>query len=92
MTYHYISQINLYIMAIFRVIMSTNPRYKTLSIPTPLHEKIKELIDGTGFNSVSSFTTFVLRQVISEDKREKPFDKEMEEKIKERLRSLGYLK
>lgn len=71
--------------------MAVNPKYKTLSIPAPLHKKIKELIKGTGFNSVSSFTTFVLRQIISEDKKQEPFDKEMEEKIKERLRSLGYL-
>ncbi len=73
------------------VTMTSNPRYKTLSIPAPLHERVTELIEGTGFNSVSSFVTFVLRQIVSDENRQEPFDKEMEEKIKERLRSLGYL-
>ena len=71
--------------------MPKNPRYKTLSIPAPLHVRVSEIIEGTGFNSVSSFVTFVLRQIISDEKREEPFDSEMEKKIIERLRNLGYL-
>ena len=71
--------------------MTLNPKYKTLSIPAPLHEKVTELIQGTGFHSVSAFVTFVLRQIVSEEKKQEPFDREMEERIKERLRSLGYL-
>ena len=71
--------------------MSKNPRYKTLSIPAPLHARVSEIIEGTGFNSVSSFVTFVLRQIISDEKRGEPFDSEMEKKIIERLRNLGYL-
>lgn len=71
--------------------MTSNPKYKTLSIPAPLHEKVTELIHGTGFHSVSAFATFVLRQIVSEEKKQEPFDREMEERIKERLRSLGYL-
>ena len=71
--------------------MTLNPKYKTLSIPAPLHEKVTELIQGTGFHSVSAFVTFVLGQIVSEEKKQEPFDREMEERIKERLRSLGYL-
>ncbi|MBD3214538.1 MAG: CopG family transcriptional regulator, partial [Candidatus Lokiarchaeota archaeon] len=67
----------------------------TVSIPKPLAEKIKERMKGTGFSSVSSYVTYVLRQVISsieEEEREKQaFSKEEEEQVKQRLRDLGYL-
>ena len=67
-------------------------KYTTISIPTPLATKVKERIKGTGFSSVSSYTTYVLRQIISTDEpKEEAFSKEDEERIKERLRSLGYL-
>ena len=70
-------------------------KYTTISIPTPLADKIKKRMEGTGFNSVSSYVTYVLRQVISsieDDEREKEaFSKEDEEKVKDRLRALGYL-
>jgi Arc/MetJ-type ribon-helix-helix transcriptional regulator len=69
----------------------------TISIPKTLAEKIRKRMEGTGFRSVSSYVTYVLRQVISgieidEQKKEKEaFTKEDEEKVKERLRGLGYL-
>jgi len=69
-------------------------KYTTVSIPTPLVEKIKKRIEGTGFTSVSSYVTYVLREVIAnmdEDDDEEVFSKEDEEKVKERLRALGYL-
>jgi Arc/MetJ-type ribon-helix-helix transcriptional regulator len=68
-------------------------KYTTISIPTPLAEKIKKRIQGTGFTSLSSYVTYVLREVISgiEAEQEEAFSKEDEEKIKERLRALGYL-
>ncbi len=67
--------------------------YTTISIPTPLAEKIKKRIEGTGFNSLSSYVTYVLREVISgiEEESEEAFSKEDEEKVKDRLRALGYL-
>ncbi|MFX1378928.1 MAG: CopG family transcriptional regulator [Promethearchaeota archaeon] len=69
--------------------------YTTVSIPKPLAQKIKERMKGTGFSSVSSYVTYVLRQVISsieEDERKKrAFTKEEEEKVKQRLRDLGYI-
>jgi Arc/MetJ-type ribon-helix-helix transcriptional regulator len=40
-------------------------KYTTISIPTPLAEKIKKRIKGTGFTSLSSYVTYVLREVIS---------------------------
>lgn len=70
-------------------------KYTTVSIPKPLADKIKERMKGTGFSSVSSYVTYVLRQVISsieEDERKKQaFTKEEEEKVKQRLRDLGYI-
>ena len=70
-------------------------KYTTVSIPRPLADKIKERMKGTGFSSVSSYVTYVLRQVLSsieEDERKKQaFTKEEEEKVKQRLRDLGYI-
>ena len=66
-------------------------KYTTISIPTPLAEKIKKRIEGTGFTSLSSYVTYVLREVLSgieEEEREEAFSKEDEEKVKERLRAL----
>jgi len=69
--------------------------YSTVSIPKPLIKKIKERMKGTGFPSVSSYVTYVLRQVISsieeEAKSKQAFSKEDEEKVKQRLRDLGYI-
>lgn len=69
--------------------------YTTVSIPKPLAEKIKERMKGTGFASVSSYVTYVLRQVISsieeEERSKQAFSKEEEEKVKQRLRDLGYI-
>lgn len=69
-------------------------KYSTLSIPTPLAEKIKKRIKGTGFNSLSSYVTYVLREVISgmeEEEEEEVFSKEDEKRVKDRLRALGYI-
>ncbi|NVM34385.1 MAG: CopG family transcriptional regulator [Candidatus Lokiarchaeota archaeon] len=69
--------------------------YSTVSIPKPLVEKVKERMKGTGFSSVSSYVTYVLRQVLSsieeEDRSKQAFTKEEEEKVKQRLRDLGYI-
>ena len=69
-------------------------KYTTVSIPVPLYERIKALIAGTGFTSVSQFVTYVLREVVSEMEREKAqaaISEEEKREIIERLRSLGYI-
>jgi Arc/MetJ-type ribon-helix-helix transcriptional regulator len=69
-------------------------KYTTVSIPIPLMQKIKGRIEGTGFTSVSDYVTYVLREVIAsleEEEKKEPFSREEEEKVKERLRALGYL-
>ena len=73
--------------------MAEGKKYTTLSIPTPLANKIKKRIEGTGFHSLSSYVTYVLREVMSgmDEEREEAFNKEDEKKVKDRLRALGYL-
>ncbi|MBL7118720.1 CopG family transcriptional regulator [Candidatus Bathyarchaeota archaeon] len=68
-------------------------RFTTVSIPKPLFERVKKQIEGTGFTSVSSYVTYVLREIIAEkrDGQEEAFTKEDEEAVKRRLRALGYL-
>ena len=69
--------------------------YTTVSIPKPLADKVKERMKGTGFSSVSSYVTYVLRQILSsieeEERTKQAFTKEEEEKVKQRLRDLGYI-
>jgi len=69
--------------------------YTTVSIPKPLVDKVKERMKGTGFSSVSSYVTYVLRQVLSsieqDEKTKQAFTKDEEEKVKQRLRDLGYI-
>ncbi|MFH1328392.1 MAG: CopG family transcriptional regulator [Candidatus Bathyarchaeota archaeon] len=74
---------------------SAKSNVTTVSIPTVLAEKIKKKCEGTGFNSVSSYVTYVLRQVLSSypgsGERNEAFSERDREEIKERLRRLGYL-
>ena len=67
--------------------------YTNIQIPTTLANKIKKRIKGTEFPSISSYISYVLREVLSEseEKTEEAFTKDDEEKVKSRLRSLGYL-
>ncbi|MCE4599516.1 MAG: ribbon-helix-helix domain-containing protein [Desulfurococcales archaeon] len=69
-------------------------KYTTVSIPVTLYNRIKRLIEGTGFTSVSQYVTYVLREVVAaheESLREEPFTDEDKERILEKLRRLGYL-
>ena len=74
---------------------SGKSRYTTVSIPVTLYNRIKKLIEGTGFANVSQFVTYVLREVVVEYERareaEEPFTEEEKEKIIEKLRRLGYI-
>ncbi len=67
-------------------------RYTTISIPIQLYEKVKHMIEGTGFSSVSDYVTYVLRELVASYEESKlDFTREDEERIKRRLRALGYL-
>ena len=65
----------------------------TIKIPRPLYEKVSEVIDGSGYNSVTDFVTYVLRDLIAS--REAGGNSELSneeiESVKRRLKNLGYL-
>lgn len=67
----------------------------TIKIPKVLYNNISEVIKGTGFNSVTDFIVYVLRDVISSrsesDSARRSLSSEEREVIKKKLRSLGYL-
>ena len=66
--------------------------YSTISIPLPLRNKIKDLIKDTGFTSVSDFVTYVMREVLCEENEAKKSERYRDkERIRSRLRSLGYI-
>jgi len=70
-------------------------KFTSVSIPVTLFNKISKRIKNTGFTSVSSYVTFVLRQIFAEEERKQqarsPFSPEDEQRVKARLRALGYL-
>ena len=63
-------------------------KYTTITIPAPLFEKLGQMIEGTGFSSVSDYVTYILRDMVVELK-----NKEVgkDEHIKAKLKALGYL-
>lgn len=70
-------------------------KFTTVSIPIPLFKRIQKLISDTGFQSVSSYVRYVLREIVAaheEEKYEKPYNEEDRKRIIERLRRLGYIK
>lgn len=70
-------------------------KYTTVSIPVTLYGRVKELIRGTGFTSVSQFVTYILREVVVSMEKEKiesqVVSEEEKEAIIEKLKKLGYL-
>lgn len=65
----------------------------TLKIPRPLYERLGQIIEGTGFRSVTEFCVFVLRDVASAHGAPppEPLSRTELEQIRDRLRALGYL-
>lgn len=78
----------------------------TLKIPRPLYEQLKQVIQGTGFHSVTEFAVYVLRDLVSHhgtagiprkrvveeaEAEIDPLTPEEIEAIRKRLESLGYL-
>jgi Arc/MetJ-type ribon-helix-helix transcriptional regulator len=63
----------------------------SLKIPRPLYDKIKIVIEGSGFSSVNEFVVYVLRDLLSAkavDKKD--LSAEEIEAIRQRLKNLGY--
>jgi hypothetical protein len=77
----------------------------TLKIPRPLYEQLKQVIDGSGFHSVTEFAVYVLRDLVSHRGQAvvpppvapevppdvDPLSPDEIEAIRQRLTSLGYL-
>lgn len=79
----------------------------TLKIPRPLYLRLKQVIEGSGFHSVTEFAVYVLRDLVSHHEAggsvipetpSAPAELEVEplspdeiEAIRKRLESLGYL-
>ena len=65
---------------------------KSVEIPESLYNRIETRLKGTGFASVSEYVSFVLRERMNAEESSKAvYSKEDEEKIKARLKDLGYL-
>jgi len=66
--------------------------FTPVSIPTSLYKKIEERIKGSDITSVGGYIIKVLREHFSktEDSPE-VFSQEEEEKVKEKLKALGYI-
>jgi predicted nucleotidyltransferase len=62
-------------------------------VPTALVRLIEERIKGTSFPTVASYIAYVLAEVLATDETgdEAGLSEEDEERVKERLRALGYL-
>ena len=71
----------------------------TIKIPRNLYNRISDIVEGSGFNSVTDFVVYVLRDLVSTDvERKKPgkpeqigLSSEEVQAIRKRLQSLGYL-
>ncbi|MEB3807123.1 MAG: CopG family transcriptional regulator [Desulfurococcales archaeon] len=64
----------------------------TVEIRKEVYEKARKFIEEQGgFNSVEELIEFLIEEVTSEGEGEAGLSPEDEEKVKERLRSLGYL-
>lgn len=82
-------------MSFYIILLIINMAQKEINIPEELYVKIQKRVEESKeFDSVDEYVKYVLEQVvekIEEKKEEKAYSKEDEEKVKERLRSLGYL-
>jgi Arc/MetJ-type ribon-helix-helix transcriptional regulator len=71
----------------------------TIKIPGHLYNRIAKIVAGSGFNSVTDFIVYVLRDLVStSSEAEAPkkledasLSKDEIEAIRKRLKSLGYL-
>jgi Arc/MetJ-type ribon-helix-helix transcriptional regulator len=63
-----------------------------IRISKELYERAERFIrENGGFNSVEELVEFLLQEVLETEAEGTGLSKEEEEKVKERLRSLGYI-
>ncbi len=64
---------------------------KTIRIPEELYEKAQKYIEENGgFESVDELAAYLLQEFLAEDEVQ-ALTREEEEKIRDRLKSLGYI-
>lgn len=71
-------------------------KFTSVSLPVTLVEKIKKIIEGTGFVSVGSYVEYVMREVVVMHSKDKKNDRKIlseEDKkiLRERFKALGYM-
>lgn len=73
--------------------MSESKPKVTIKIPKPLYDRLRLVIEGSGFNSVTDFVVYVLRDIVSGtgNKVDATLSREELEAIKKKLQNLGYL-
>jgi Arc/MetJ-type ribon-helix-helix transcriptional regulator len=79
--------------------MEQDPK-ATIKIPRALYRRLQTIVDHSGFDSVTDFIVYVLRDLVSTSatahrteakEHEEPFTPEELEQVTERLKALGYL-
>jgi Arc/MetJ-type ribon-helix-helix transcriptional regulator len=63
----------------------------TIKIPRELYDKLKAMIENTGFSSVTDFIEFVMRSLASGGGMKEELGAEEIALVRKRLRALGYL-
>ncbi len=64
----------------------------TIKIPRQLYGKLKHILEGSGYNSVTDFIVYVLRDLVATTRKAEDKISEVDlDEIKKRLRNLGYL-
>jgi len=67
----------------------------TIKIPRNLYNNLKSLVADSGFDSVTDFVVYVLRDIASTQSfsatADRVWDRKEIEQVKEKLRKLGYL-
>ena len=69
-------------------------KLKTVNIPIELYNKIQNRVRSTEFKTIDEYVTYILEEVLKQIDSEEhvaEYTEEDEEKVKERLRALGYL-
>ena len=64
-----------------------------VEIPESLYKRIAAHVQKTSFHNVSEYIAHAVRERLARDENEAPsaYSKEEEDKVKERLKALGYL-
>lgn len=71
----------------------TNEDKVTIKIPRRLYNHLRNIIEDSGFNSVTEFIVYVMRDIASTGRMEAgdELTREEIEQVRRRLKNLGYL-